>query len=201
MYVRMNVVIADPEKLDESIKHAATKVAPLVATLPGNRGMLMSVDRELGRGVVTTMWDSLDALQASEAKVTNTRADAGRIAGGAVDVYVLEVLERHMLTDPQAGCWQRATTLAVDEDNIDTLTDTFRTSTLPALDAMDGFCGAVLLLDRESGRCIVVATWRDHDALTASTERVDSLRQEVRDKAHGTVMSVEEREVVFAEFR
>jgi hypothetical protein len=57
----------------------------------------------------------------------------------------------------------------------------------------------MLTLDREQGRMTAVTTWRDHDALTASRERADRLRAEVRDKAHGEIVRVFEREVVVSE--
>jgi heme-degrading monooxygenase HmoA len=72
---------------------------------------------------------------------------------------------------------------------------------LPALEAMDGFCAAMLCADRPGGRAVAVTTWRDHDALRASTERANTLRQEVRDKAHAEIAAVMELEVVISQVR
>ncbi len=201
MYVRANLMTADPAAVEEIVEYASSTVRPLVESLPGNRGMLVAVDRETGGGVVATFWEDRAALEASEEQVADARQEARRISRGSVDALVLEMVEQHMRTQPAPGCWQRATMVELEPGDVDKAVESFRASTLPALDSMDGFCAAVLNVDRAGGRAVAVTTWRDRAALEASRDRAENLREEVVDKAHGTVVAIDEREVVLAVFR
>ena len=53
---------------------------------------------------------------------------------------------------------------------------------MPALSHIDGYLGLSLMMDRESGRCIVTSAWRSEDAMRDSGDRVRT----VRDDAVGT---------------
>jgi hypothetical protein len=61
---------------------------------------------------------------------------------------------------------------------------------MPAVQDMDGCVGVSMLVDRESGRCIVTTAWSSEDALQASRERVRELRSRAM-----SVMGAEQPEV------
>ena len=48
---------------------------------------------------------------------------------------------------------------------------------MPAVTGMPGCVGLSMLADRESGRCIVTSSWRDLEAMTASSEGVRDMRE------------------------
>ncbi len=58
---------------------------------------------------------------------------------------------------------------------------------MPALEAMDGYIGLSLLVDRESGHCIATSAWESEDALRVSTERAAPLRDRAADVLGGEV--------------
>lgn len=198
MYVRANMLSADPAKLDTGKTFVQEQVVPALESIPGYRGIAMSANRDTGRGAVVTFWEDLDSLRASEERVAPMRDEGANQLGGTLTPQVMEVLVRHIVHDPQPGCWNRVSTVSIGPDDFDRTVEVFRSSTIPALEAMDGFCAAVLSVNRDEGRGVAVTTWRDHDCLEHSRERADTLRKEVTDKAHGTVESVDEAEVLLS---
>jgi heme-degrading monooxygenase HmoA len=52
---------------------------------------------------------------------------------------------------------------------------------VPALEDMPGFAGYSMLVDRDSGRCIVTTAWHDESALAESRQRVLELRRRAAD--------------------
>lgn len=198
MYVRANQVMVEPDRVDDVIQFVQDEVLPVSRQQRDTRGLAMSVDREAGRCSIVSFWGDLDAVQASEASVSRLRDEAAQRFGATFDVSVLESVEWHVVRQPEPGCWNRVSMLDVAASDIDAAIDAFRISTLPALEAMTGFCAAMLSVDRERGRAVAVTTWQDRDALRAGTERANALREEVRDKAHGTITAVLEQELVLA---
>jgi heme-degrading monooxygenase HmoA len=198
MYVRANQVSVDPSRVDDLIRFVADEVLPVSRQQRDTRGLAMGIDRETGRCSIVSFWDDLDAVRASESNVAMLRDEAAKRFGATFDVMVLEEVETRMVEPPEAGCWNRVSLLDVDPSAIDAATDAFRVSTLPALEAMTGFCAAVMCVDREHGRAVAVTTWRDHDALRSGTERANSLREEIRDKAQGTIIAVFEEEIAIS---
>jgi heme-degrading monooxygenase HmoA len=66
-----------------------------------------------------------------------------------------------------------------------------REETLPAARELDGFAGAIALLDRRSGRHMVVSLWESEQAMEASEEAAQELRE--RQLIEGERVSAVER--------
>ncbi|OLT11570.1 hypothetical protein BJF78_26610 [Pseudonocardia sp. CNS-139] len=60
-----------------------------------------------------------------------------------------------------------------------------RDEVMPALHDMDGCVGLSMLVDRESGRCIVTTAWRDEAAMRGSEQAVRSIRDRAADLLGG----------------
>lgn len=90
-FVRLNTLVGAPEKIDNAIKFVQKQVLPELKAQKGFRGLIMNVDRITGRSTVSTIWDTLGDLEASEPKVSGLRRDAADSAGAA-DVKV-EIFE------------------------------------------------------------------------------------------------------------
>ena len=90
-FVRVNTMAGDPSKLDNEIKFVEKQVVPVLQAQRGFRSLIMNADRLTGRSTVSTVWDSLADLEASESKISSLRRDAAD-AAGAKDVTV-EVFE------------------------------------------------------------------------------------------------------------
>ncbi len=70
----------------------------------------------------------------------------------------------------------RATWVEVSPDQIDRGIDFYKTTILPALEELDGFCSASLLLDRASGRAVASATFDSVEAKERNKDRLERLR-------------------------
>ena len=64
----------------------------------------------------------------------------------------------------------RMTFLQVKPESIEEGISIFRTSVIPAAKKQTGFRGACLLVDRDTGKCIVVTFWRNEMDVRASEE-------------------------------
>jgi len=53
-----------------------------------------------------------------------------------------------------------------------------RNDLMPELENIDGYVGISLLVDRESGRCIITAAYETEDAMHAAAEKAKQLRSQ-----------------------
>lgn len=90
--------------------------------------------------------------------------------------------------------YARTTTVQARPASIDEGIRTLREDVLPRVQEMDGNIGLSMLADRESGRCIVTAAWRDEHAMRAAAEAVRPLRERVAEVL-GAPTTVEEWEI------
>jgi heme-degrading monooxygenase HmoA len=97
-FVRVNDVRARAAQLDAAIAFVREQVIPLVKTQKGFRGLLMGVNRDNGRSLVSSVWDSAADREASEAAVMEQRRQAAQLAGAEqpkVELYeVVALMEK-----------------------------------------------------------------------------------------------------------
>ena len=65
MYARTTTIQADLAKIDAGIAHVRDQVLPTVTAMDGCIGMSLLVDRESGRCIATTAWESDAAMRDS----------------------------------------------------------------------------------------------------------------------------------------
>jgi heme-degrading monooxygenase HmoA len=92
-FVRFISGAGEPEKLDAGIGVGRNKALPVLKTLKGFRAMIASVDRTTGRTFVSTVWDTVSDLEASESKIAGVRAEFAKTAGISPDSLKVEVFE------------------------------------------------------------------------------------------------------------
>jgi heme-degrading monooxygenase HmoA len=197
MHVRITMATVTPDRLDDLISFVRDEVAP-VERQRGARGLTMDVDRETGGCAFVSFWNGLDELRASDPELAELLDRAAERFGTRSALEAMEVAEMRIVGELGVGRWNRVSVLDVAESDMDTAIEAFR-STLPALEAMTGFRGASLAVHREAGHARAVTTWEDEAALRATDDRATTLREEVRDRAHGTITDVLRREVVLLE--
>src|ERR671935_2696380 len=94
----------------------------------------------------------------------------------------------------------RASTLQGSPDQVDEAISGYENA-LATFRSIDGNRGAFLLLDRGSGKGIGVTLWESEDAMHASRQRADELRQQAASSTGATIVSVEEYEVAVWDVR
>lgn len=90
-----------------------------------------------------------------------------RLTRDAVNLWAeeWEIAAMHREHRAGEGACVRATWVKVDPDQIDGGIDFYKTTILPALEELEGFCSASLLVDRASGRGVAAATFDNAEAL------------------------------------
>jgi hypothetical protein len=63
------------------------------------------------------------------------------------------------------------------------------------LESVDGYVGISLLVDRDSGRCIITAAYESEDAMHAAADKAKQLRSEAANRFGGEIQSIEEWEI------
>jgi heme-degrading monooxygenase HmoA len=88
----------------------------------------------------------------------------------------------------------RVSTYEGSAERLDDLARGFEESA-DAVRELEGFRGAYLLVDRETGRAITVALWASGEAAEASAGRAQHLREEAASTAEHSITGVELFEV------
>ncbi len=199
MYARTSTIQADLDKIDAGIAYVRDQVVPAITSIDGCIGMSMLADRESGRCIATTAWESQAALQDSAEQVRPLRDKAGETLGGTtteVDMWEVAVVHREHITPD--GAFARVTWLSGGPEVINKATDVFRMVVLPKVEQWDGFCSASLLLSRDSGRAVSTFTFATRTQMEATRDAADTLRAAASSNIGANVDAVAEMEVAFA---
>lgn len=91
VHARVSTYQGTSETIDRSLEQA-DEVVPVVRGMDGSRGMIYLVDRSSGKSLSITLWESAEAMQASEEAANRLRRDSSASAGDTiVDVERYEV--------------------------------------------------------------------------------------------------------------
>jgi heme-degrading monooxygenase HmoA len=89
----------------------------------------------------------------------------------------------------------RSTTIQAQPSSIDDGIAYMRDDLMPELENVDGYVGISLLVDRESGRCIITAAYESEDAMHAAADKAKELRSEAANRFGGEVQQIQEWEI------
>jgi heme-degrading monooxygenase HmoA len=199
VYARTTAIQADPAKMDEGMSMVRDQVYPAVTGMDGCIGMSMFVNRESGRCIVTTAWESEEAMRGSADKVRPLRDEAEQALGtGGSDVLEWEIAVVHRDHAVPEGACARVTWLSGDSAAAERAPDVYRIAVLPRVQELDGFCSGSMLINRDAGRAVGAVTFDSREALEASREAASDIRERATRELGATVDAVEEMEVAFA---
>ena len=201
VYARSTTIQAQPASIDEGIAYVRDEVMPALRAMDGCIGLSLLVDRESGRCIATSAWETDEATRASTEQAAPLRARAGEVFGGdvMVDQWEFGVLHRdHHSTD---GACVRATWIKLPPDQTDRAIDFYRTSVLPALADLEGFCSASFLINRSTGRAVSSATFDSQDAMERNRDRATELRNTRTRELGADIIDVGEFELALAHLR
>lgn len=176
MYARSSTIEAQPSSIDAGIAHLRDVVMPALREIDGCVGLSLLVDRQSGRCIATSSWETEQAMRASAEQIRPVRDRAAEAFGGSptVDEWEIAVLHRDHRSGP--GACVRATWLKVRPDQFDRAIEFYRASVLPAIEELEGFCSASLMIDRTSWRAVSSSTFDSRDAMQRNEDRARSLR-------------------------
>ena len=200
MHARSNTIMGNPQTMDEGIAYVRDEVVPLLSGMAGFVGASILCERDTGRCIATTAWESQDAMRASEAGVQASRARAAEIFHGAPEVREWEIALMHRTREAGDGACARVLWGTGDPAQVDDTMATFRMM-LPRLEELPGFCSVSVLIDRDMGRSATSVTYESRDAMMRAAEQGRRLREEFTRATGGDITEVAEFEVVFAHLR
>jgi len=177
VYARSTTVHAQPSAIDAGIAHIRDETMPAIQAVDGCVGMSVMVDRGSGRCIITTAWETEEAMRASEAMARPLRDRAAQTLGGNVEkIEEWEIAVLHRDHRAGTGACARATWFKVSNGQMDRAVELYRDSVLPAMEELEGFCSASLMIDRSSGRAVSSTVFDSSAAMDRSSEQARSLR-------------------------
>jgi len=201
MYARSTTIQALSASIDAGIEHVRDTVMPALEGIDGCVGMSLLVDRSSGRCIATSSWESDEAMRASEESIRPMRDQAAELFGGSAQVEEWEIAAMHREHRSSEGACVRATWVNVDPDQLDGGIDFYKTTILPALEELEGFCSASLLVDRASGRGVAAATFDNAEAMERNKDQLDRMRATGSQQANAEVLDQCDFELAVAHLR
>jgi hypothetical protein len=202
VYARSTTIQAQPLSVDIGIAHVRDVVMPALTEIDGCAGLSLLVDRQSGTCIATSSWDGIDAMRASAERVAPIRDQAALMFDGSARVEEWDIALLHRDHPSRQGACVRATWLKVVPDQLSRSLDFYRSSVLPELEELDGFCSASLLVDHPAcRRAVSCSTFDSIGAMAHNRDRASELRsRRVRDLG-AEVIDVAEFELAIAHLR
>jgi heme-degrading monooxygenase HmoA len=201
VYARATTFRAQSSSVDADIAHVRDTVMPALEGIEGYIGLSLLVDQPSRRCIATSSWQSEEAMRAGEQSVRPVRDRAAEIFGGSAQVEEWEIADLHRDHRSSEGACVRATWVKVDPDQIDRGIDFYKTTILPALEELEGFCSASLLVDRASGRAVASATYDSVETMERNRDQLDRLRATGSPDVSAQVLDVCDFELALAHLR
>ena len=200
MYGRMTRMQIPPDAVEKGIAFFKENVVPNARSTPGNAGAVLLVDRNAGTAIGITLWETTEALNASEQLGISSRTQGAAATGGSiVNVDRYEQVIADLAQPPKAGAIVRLNTVAGRPDKIDNVIKFMQKQVLPVLQAQKGYRATLVNVDRMTGRSTVSTVWDTMADLEASEPKVSGLRRDAADAAGASDVKVEIFETAFAE--
>ena len=84
MFARMSTLEGPPEQMDEGLRYVREQVLPRMQQQDGFKGFIALGERQSGKLIGVSLWESEQAMQASEEAGDRTRSDAAQAVSGTV---------------------------------------------------------------------------------------------------------------------
>lgn len=202
MYARSTTIQAQPLSVDIGIAHVRDVVMPALQEMNGYVGLSLLVDRQSGRCIATSSWQTLDAMRTSAERVAPIRDRTALMFDGSARVEEWDIALLHRDHHSQDGACVRATWLKVVPDQLSRSVGFYRSSVLPELENLDGFCSASLMVDHPAcRRAVSCSTFDSMDAMARNRDRATELRSRRVRELGAEVIDVAEFELAIAHLR
>ncbi|MGA4545092.1 hypothetical protein ACPA54_34400 [Uniformispora flossi] len=196
MYVRTTYATGDPARIDAALDGLRSEAPGLLQAQPGFRRFGLFADRDLGKILIGSWWDSDHARAASDRQLGERRR--ALLAPFAATVATEEWEAVSYTPAPQLGpgAGMRTGRLEFDPSEAEHFADTFVGVGRPKLEAIDGLVGATLFMNAEAGCALVGTLFRDRAAMAASRAAQAAVRSESLKVTKVQLVAMEEYELV-----
>lgn len=96
MLARVSTYEGPPDRMEEGISHARERILPAARNIDGFSGILLLADRETGKSLSITLWESEQAMRDSEEEATRLRRESAEAGGetiAGVERYEVSIFE------------------------------------------------------------------------------------------------------------
>ena len=133
MHARVSIFEGAPDEIDEGLRQAREQVLPRARQMDGFKGIIALGDRQSGKTLGITLWESEEDMRASEEAANRLREESAEAGGGTV--AGVERYEVGLFEVPSAGPVSGVT------DTVGGVTDTVGEATDPVRGATDRLLG------------------------------------------------------------
>ena len=84
MFARVSTYLGDPAQIDQGLNYARENILPRVKQVDGFEGVYYLVDRQSGKALTITLWESEEALHASEEEANRLRSESAESASATI---------------------------------------------------------------------------------------------------------------------
>jgi hypothetical protein len=197
----LSYLTADPQRLGDAIRYVEDEARGEVESRPGNLGMVLEFDARLGAAVVTSYWISADAMKESEHAVAPALDKAAGRADATASVERYELATFMPAARPHAGSGVRVTRSDLATSDIDHAIVNYEDTAIPWLLSTDGFCRAVMLVNRRTRHAVNETLWIDDETLVASRGAEAGIRADAVAATNAAIHSLEEYRLSFSSAR
>jgi heme-degrading monooxygenase HmoA len=191
MYARVASFEGRDRSLTDELIERVRERGP--SAVPEARGFLGLFDRERGTALGITFFDSEEAVRGSEQAFEDMAEHfPAEMRGRRTSVETYEVTIQEGGEGANAA---RVSSLEGSPDSIDESVSKAREETLPKARELPGWKGVIGLADRTSGRVKLITLWQSADALRATEEQADRLREQAAESGGQRVTGVDRYEV------
>jgi hypothetical protein len=201
VFARSTTVLADPESVDAGIAYVRDDVMPALQEIAGCIGLSLMVERQTGRCIATSSWDSAEAMRASDEVAGRLRTQADERFGGPATAEGWQIAVLHRKRSSDLGACVRATWLTVPPELTEAGIEYYRGAVLPQIEHLDGFRSASLLVDAASGRAVSSVSFSSRAAMERNRNHASALKSESIRAAGGSGVDEGEFELVIAHLR
>lgn len=85
MFARVSTYRGDPGQIGEGVNYARENILPKVRQVDGFEGVYYLVDRESGKALTITLWESEEAMRASEEEANRLRSESADASSATVE--------------------------------------------------------------------------------------------------------------------
>ena len=85
MFARVSTYQGDPGQIDQGLAYDLENILPKVKQIDGFEGLYYLVDRESGKALSMTLWESEQTMRASEEEANRLRTESAESASATVE--------------------------------------------------------------------------------------------------------------------
>lgn len=167
-HARFEYVTVDPKLTPDTARIVRSDGRRRIEQEPGNTGLALLVNRELGVLIAESFWLSGDAMRRSERGILQLRQEARHLGVCTVSSEHFEIASSFRKERPNPGAGVQVTRADVEAGRVTDTIESFEDLVVSRLGDTDGFCGSKLLLQRTSHRIVIEAMWKDPQCLASS---------------------------------